>query len=187
MFNHSEIKKQIMKGFTLVELLIVVIILAILAAIVVPQFASTTDDAKISALDSTLASVRSAIDLYYQQHGEYPAANLATGGTCPNSGTAGTGAAGSDLAFLSQLSMYTDKDGVACSTTDATFKFGPYLKTNKLPANPVTTDSTLVVTSAGNLNMTAGSKKGWQFDTKTGKFIADDSTTDPNGIAYSAH
>ncbi|MGI9288711.1 MAG: type IV pilin protein, partial [Pseudomonadales bacterium] len=58
----------IQKGFTLVELLIVVIILAILAAIVVPQFASTTRDANISALDSNLANIRSVIDLYAQQH-----------------------------------------------------------------------------------------------------------------------
>ncbi|MEQ8659776.1 MAG: prepilin-type N-terminal cleavage/methylation domain-containing protein, partial [Gammaproteobacteria bacterium] len=59
-------------GFTLVELLIVVIILAILAAIVVPQFSSATDDAKLSSLDTTLANVRAAVDLYYQQHGAYP-------------------------------------------------------------------------------------------------------------------
>ncbi|MGF1615108.1 MAG: type IV pilin protein, partial [Gammaproteobacteria bacterium] len=56
-------------GFTLVELLIVVVILAILAAVAVPQFTRSTDDAKLSALDSTLSRMRSAIDLYYQQHG----------------------------------------------------------------------------------------------------------------------
>ncbi len=64
------IRKAIQQGFTLVELLIVVIILALLAAIVVPQFASSTDDAKLASLDTTLSNVRSAIDLYYQQHGE---------------------------------------------------------------------------------------------------------------------
>ena len=39
-------------GFTLVELLIVAVVLAIFAAIVVPQFASTTDEAKESAVES---------------------------------------------------------------------------------------------------------------------------------------
>ena len=66
------LRKIIQQGFTLVELLIVVIILALLAAIVVPQFASSTDDAKLASLDTTLANVRAAVDLYYQQHGEYP-------------------------------------------------------------------------------------------------------------------
>ena len=51
------------KGFTLVELLIVVIILAILAAIIVPQFTAATDDAKQSAYDTNVANIRSAIDL----------------------------------------------------------------------------------------------------------------------------
>ena len=71
-------------GFTLVELLIVAIILAILAAIVVPQFASSTDDAQSSALRSNLAGIRSAIDLYTQQHGgTFPGAVAASGGRCP--------------------------------------------------------------------------------------------------------
>jgi general secretion pathway protein G len=165
------------RGFTLVELLIVVIILAILAAIVVPQFSSTTDDAKLAALDSTLGNVRSAIDLYYQQHGKYPSAAAATGATCPGGGTAGAGAADSNTAFLSQLGMYTNAAGQACSTSDATFKFGPYLKKATLPKNPFTDNETLVVVTAGNLAMTGGGTTGgWRFDNKTGKFIADDTT-----------
>ena len=84
-------------GFTLVELLIVVIILAILAAIVVPQFATSTDDAKDAALDSTLANIRDVLDLYFAQHGEYPAG-------LPD----GKNAAGTEAAFISQLSLYTD-------------------------------------------------------------------------------
>jgi len=67
MTTHISVRKQ--SGFTLVELLIVAIILAILAAIVVPQFASSTDDARDSALRSNLSGIRGAIDLYTQQHG----------------------------------------------------------------------------------------------------------------------
>src|SRR5689334_18461772 len=70
-------------GFTLVELLIVVIILAILAAIVIPQFSSSTTDAQESALDSNLAALRSAVELFKVQHNNiYPGAVATTGGTC---------------------------------------------------------------------------------------------------------
>jgi prepilin-type N-terminal cleavage/methylation domain-containing protein len=177
---NSPIKKQLQKGFTLVELLIVVIILAILAAIVVPQFASTTDDAKQASLDSTLSNIRSAIDLYYQQHGKYPGAVTAAGATCPGGGTAGTGVATggagttAEDAFLSQLVNYTNSAGQACSTTDTTFKFGPYMKKRPLPADPIQgTVSTIEVTATGNLVMTAtaGNPGGYKYDSKTGKFI----------------
>ena len=181
MKNSLSIIKHIQKGFTLVELLIVVIILAILAAIVVPQFATTTDDAKISSLVSTLANTRAAIDLYYQQHGHYPGSVTAAGATCPAGGTAGTGVATggagttAEDAFLSQLTNYTNSAGQACSTTDTTFKFGPYLKKRPLPADPITgTASTIEVTATGNLVMaaTAGNPGGYKYDSKTGKFIA---------------
>ena len=88
----NRLNRMAQQGFTLVELLIVVIILALLAAIVVPQFASSTDDAKISSLDTTLSNMRGAIDLYYQQHGEFPGANDATTETIAAcTGTNGSG------------------------------------------------------------------------------------------------
>lgn len=176
----SVMNRQLQKGFTLVELLIVVIILAILAAIVVPQFASSTDDAKLASLDSTLSNVRAAIQLYYQQHGKYPGAVTAAGATCPNSGTAGTGVATggagttAEDAFLSQMVNYTNAAGQACSTSDATFKFGPYMGKRPLPADPITgTVSTIEVVATGNLVMTAtgATTGGYKYDTKTGKFI----------------
>ena len=57
-------------GFTLVEILIVVIILGILASIVIPTFSNTSRDARRSALSSTVQSVRSQIGLYKLQHGD---------------------------------------------------------------------------------------------------------------------
>ena len=173
------INKALHRGFTLVELLIVTIILAILAAIVIPQFAATTDDAKLAALDSNLSSIRAAVDLYYQQHGEYPSANLATGATCPNSGAAGSGSADSSAAFISQLSRYSNAAGQTCTTTDATFGYGPYIKKDTLPKNPVTDNAALLVITVGALGMTGNaSPAGWKFDNKTGQFIADDAAND---------
>jgi type II secretion system protein G len=164
-------------GFTLVELLIVVIILAILAAIVVPQFASSTDDAKSAAADSSLSNLRAAIDLYYQQHGEYPgnvtavpAANCAAPAT-KGAGTAAD-AANRATAFLEQLSLYTDGNGGACSSTDGgNFGYGPYLKKGTLPPEPF--NNVLEVVNAGDLNMTAtaGDPGGYKYDSVTGKLI----------------
>ena len=180
-------------GFTLVELLIVAIILAILAAIVVPQFASSTDDAIDSALRSNLSGIRGAIDLYTQQHtGEFPGAVAATGGTCTG-GTAGTGAADTALAFESQLKYYTNAAGQACSIADVPaggvveFPFGPYIK-GDLPDNPVTQDGTIAIVTTGNLAMVGGGAGlGWRYDTTSGKFIADDTNTDSNGVAYDSY
>ena len=58
------------KGFTLVEILIVVIILGILAAIVIPQFTNASQDARKSSLVSQLQTLRSQIELFKLQHGD---------------------------------------------------------------------------------------------------------------------
>ena len=180
-------------GFTLVELLIVAIILAILAAIVVPQFASSTSDATDSALRSNLAGIRGAIDLYTQQHGStFPGAALSTGGACAG-GTAGSGAADSAAAFEEQLRYYSNAAGQTCSIADVPaggvveYPFGPYIK-SAIPDNPVTSDGTINVVTTGNLAMVgAGAAGGWRYDTTSGKFIADDTNTDSNGVSYDSY
>jgi general secretion pathway protein G len=57
-----------MSGFTLVEILIVVIILGILAAIVIPQFTDATENARKANLKNQLQTMRAAIQLYRVQH-----------------------------------------------------------------------------------------------------------------------
>jgi general secretion pathway protein G len=63
-------KKGSKKGFTLVEILIVVIILGILAAIVIPQFTNASTDARNNSTTSLLQTMRSQIELYKLQHGD---------------------------------------------------------------------------------------------------------------------
>ena len=61
------------RGFTLVEILVVVVILGILAAIVVPQFARASDDARHNTTLFELEQVRRAVEIYYTRtSGQYP-------------------------------------------------------------------------------------------------------------------
>jgi len=63
-------------GFTLIEILIVVVILGILAAIVIPQFTDASDQARENSSKTNLSALRSQIELYKHQEGALPA-NLA--------------------------------------------------------------------------------------------------------------
>lgn len=109
-------------GFTLVELLIVAIILAILAAIVIPQFGEASDDVKLSAVKASLHAVRSQLELYRLQHStKYPEI----------------------LKFSDQMTKTTTAAGVV----DAAGKYGPYLL--QMPVNPMDDSSSLAATQDG--------------------------------------
>ena len=120
------VRKRLKKGFTLVEILIVVVILGILAAIVIPQFTSASETAKSSSLISQLQTIRSQLELYQVQHnGDYPA--LAT--------------------IWDQLTQPTNVSGTTDSS-DGALDFGPYLQ--KAPVNPFENSSTVGATAAEN-------------------------------------
>lgn len=183
------VRRRLQQGFTLVELLIVVIILAILAAIVIPQFSGATTDTKEAALDSNLGGVRNAIELYKAQHTTYPGGVATTGGSC--AATKGTGAVNSAQAFIDHLLMYSDASGNTCSVGDTTtFKYGPYIR-KAVPADPITGKGAvagdIVVTSTGTPIAPAAATGGWAYDTKSGQIVMNSNGTDSKGAAYSTH
>lgn len=70
--NYMNERRLAYQGFTLIEILIVVVILGILAAVVVPQFTNAADDANNAAVRSQLQTIRGQIELYRAQRGEDP-------------------------------------------------------------------------------------------------------------------
>jgi general secretion pathway protein G len=63
------------KGFTLVELLLVLVILGTLAAIVIPKFAGRTEQAKITAAKTQISTFSTALDAFEVDNGYYPKGN----------------------------------------------------------------------------------------------------------------
>ncbi|HQY89100.1 MAG TPA: prepilin-type N-terminal cleavage/methylation domain-containing protein, partial [Tepidisphaeraceae bacterium] len=107
------------RGFTLVEILIVVIILGILAAIVIPQFTSASTDARQNSTKSLLQTIRSQVELYKLQHND----NLPgddDGGGSPEFDE-----------FWGDLTTRTNAEGTGTGTTN----LGPYLQST--PVNPL--------------------------------------------------
>ena len=118
-------------GFTLVEILIVVVILAVLAAIVIPQFTNASADAKTSSLRTNLRKVRLQIELYETHH---------------------NGSSPSLTNFEAQMTGTTDIDGDTSGSD-----YGPYLKS--ISVEPFTNSN--MVTNNGatgwNYDETTGS------------------------------
>ena len=65
-------KKNSNLGFTLIELMVVILIIGVLAALVVPKVMSRPDEARITAAKSDIATVNQALNLYKLDNGRYP-------------------------------------------------------------------------------------------------------------------
>ena len=147
------------RGFTLVEILIVVVILGILAAIVIPQFTEASTEAKTSSLCTDLQSVRSQIELYKIQHND----NLP--GVANGTHTAGA-------TFEQSMTGYTDIFGEVTTAADPN-GYGPYLQ--KIPVNQFVDSNVIGKGVAEPPGVVTDGSQGWYFNTDTGKFRATDS------------
>lgn len=137
-------------GFTLVEVLLVVVIMAILAATVIPSFTDSSVDAKESSLSFNLHTLRSQIELYKMHHV----------GQAPQTITDGE---------LVQLLTTTNTTGTPGTGDD--YPYGPYL-VNGIPANPITGIATITET-ANNPPSAQSGNGGWLYHKATGNIWAD--------------
>jgi general secretion pathway protein G len=65
-------RARLARGFTLIEIMVVITILGVLAALIVPRVVGRTDDAKIAAAKQDIASIMQALKLYRLDNGRYP-------------------------------------------------------------------------------------------------------------------
>lgn len=66
------LQKSKSKGFTLIEVMVVVVILGILAAFIVPKIIGRPDEAKVAKVKSDVRALQTALDLYRLDNGAYP-------------------------------------------------------------------------------------------------------------------
>jgi type IV pilus assembly protein PilA len=71
--------KSIQQGFTLIELMIVVAIIGILAAVAIPAYQDYTIRAQVSEGMSLASGAKTALAEYYNQRGQFPSANVSAG------------------------------------------------------------------------------------------------------------
>jgi type II secretory pathway pseudopilin PulG len=145
-------------------MLIVVVIMGILAAIVVPQFSQSSDDARYAATIQNLQSLRSQVDLFRNHH-----ENLYPGSTTPTA---------DDTLFRDHMTLPTNEAGTTGPFGDPLFPYGPYIH-NQIPANPF--NGSRVIESVASFGGTAprGSSPGWVYERSSGRIRVNQTGTIP--------
>jgi len=140
--------KRRRSGFSLLELVIVIVIMGIVAAVAIPRMSRGSAGASDAALGSNLSALRTAVDLYASEHGgAYPAA----------------------ATFSNQMTLYTSTTGATNATKTSTYLYGPYLrKVPTLPVGPEKGSSTVAASAATGV--------GWVYTAASGDIQANTGT-----------
>ncbi len=163
------------RGFTLVEILIVVVILGIIAAIVMPQFSNASQLARENALKDNLRYLRTQLGVFKAQHEDvpagYPNGNMSE---LPDEAT-----------FVRHMTAYSNAKGAVSLTVDPAYPFGPYL--GNIPSNPVTGRAGVHVVPSGDMpepSLENFPDAGWIYHVQNQQIIANAPGVDSQGVAY---
>ncbi|KPL21709.1 MAG: hypothetical protein AMJ75_09460 [Phycisphaerae bacterium SM1_79] len=160
-------------AFTLVEILVVVVLLGILAAIVIPAVGSSGASARQSVLAQNLKLLRRFALIYKGQH-------LEVGPGYPNGDTT---QAPTEQAFVDQATTSSNANGQTAAVGTPGFNRGPYMA--NIPANPVNGKDTIQMLGDGDDFPADGDDThGWIYKAATSQVRADSAGTGNDGKRY---
>lgn len=160
------------RAFTLVEILVVVVLLGIVAAVVIPAVANSGTSARATTLATSLNMLRRFVLVYTSHHRE-----VAPGYT------AGPGSAVDAAVFADQALLASNAEGQTAPRGTVGFKYGPYL--SRIPTNPFNGLATIQMLADGqDFPAAADNSHGWIYKAQTGEIRPDNSGTDDYGRAY---
>jgi general secretion pathway protein G len=158
------------KAFTLVEILIVVIILGIIAAVALPRFSTASATARASMLADDLRVMRMQVMIFKGQHR----------GISPGYPSLDTASAATETDFVAQMTGATSSSGDAAA---ADKPYGPYLR--EMTPNPINgKNSIMIIADNGTVPTTADDSAGWIYQPSTLIFKAGSSGADETGKAF---
>lgn len=161
------------RAFTFIEVIMVVVILGILAAVVLPTFQGQTTIARESTVKDCLMTMRTQIEFYKIEHDGVPPGYV-------NGATASTAMLQNQLVGTSMLTGFA----ISSTVPTAPFLYGPYVK--KLPENPFNnlTNIAYVDPASSFADAVDGTTSGWLYKKETGEFVINWTGSDSEGINF---
>ncbi len=161
------------RAFTMIEILIVVVILGILAAIVIPALSGGTTSARQTTLAMNLNLLRRFIPVYQSQHLE----------AAPGYPNGDQSATPTESTFVAQGTLATNRNGQTAARGTAGYPFGPYL--SNIPPNPFNKLATVqVLGDSDAFPSVADDSHGWIYKPATGEIRPDNTGDDLSGQSY---